>query len=204
MDLFPLVAGTLQSRDTCAHFVVENFRSAARDGLQSRLHQTLNRFSYANLGNFRDAQNFRRGKAVPMHLRVARLQRAQEIFVVADLQIGMQAALQQNSGAAKLQHLVDFFVDVLERQNVAVFRPERAIERAERTILGAEIRIVDVAVDLVSRDTRVVLLQAHLVRFHADADEVVGFQHFERLAFRQSQDLSLSSRQQFVAVRPNL
>ena len=43
---------------------------------------------------------------------IARLERAQQIFVVADLQVGMQAALQQNSGAAELQHLFDFLVDV--------------------------------------------------------------------------------------------
>jgi hypothetical protein len=123
-----------------------------------------------------------------MHSRIARLQRAEKILVVADLQVGMEATLQQDSRAAELEHLVDFFVDFLERQDVAVSRAERPVERAEGTILGAEIRVVDVAVDLVGHDARVVLLQAHLVRFHADADEVVGFQHFERLLFRESQD----------------
>src|SRR5258708_39138061 len=84
-----------------------------------------------------------------MHLRIARLQRTQQIFVITDLQIGVQPALKKNSGAAELQHLVDFLEDFLERQDVAVFRAEWAVERAEGAILRAEICVVDVAVDLV-------------------------------------------------------
>src|SRR5690349_15888517 len=106
-----------------------------------------------------------------------------EMLELGGTGILMQAALQQDSRATELQHLVDFLVNLLEGQDVAVFRAERAVERAERTIFGAEIRIVDVAVDLVSDHPRIVFLQTHFVRGHAEADEVVGFEHFERLLF---------------------
>ncbi len=99
--------------------------------------------------------------------------------------------MEQNSGATELEHFVDFFVDVLEREDVAVFGAERAVEGAEGTVFGAEIRVVDVAVDLVGDDAGVVFLQAHLVRGHAEADEVVGFEHFEGLLFGQAQEFSL-------------
>src|ERR1700731_1945023 len=121
-----------------------------------------------------------------MHLRIARLQRAQQIFVIADLQVRMQPALEQNSGAAEFQHFVDFLVNLLERKDVAVLGAERPVEGAKRTILGAEIRVVDVAVGLVGDHAWVVFLQAHLVRGHAEAHEVIGFEHVESLLFCQS------------------
>src|SRR2546427_1880852 len=109
------------------------------------------------------------------------------MFVVANLQVRVQTALEQNSGAAEFQHFVDFLVDVLEGQNVAVLGAERTVERAEGAIFGGEIGIVDVAIDLVGDDAGIVFLQAHLVRGHADADEVIGLEHFESLLFCQSQ-----------------
>ena len=121
-----------------------------------------------------------------MHLREARLQRAQQVFVIADLQIRVQPALQQNTCAAELEHLFDLLVDILERKYVPVFRAERSVKRTERTIFRAEIRVVDIAVDLVRDDTRIIFLQPHLMRRHADAHEVVGLQHVERFLFGQS------------------
>ena len=38
-----------------ANFVVQNFRAAAGNRVQARVHQPLNRFAHAQLGNFRDA-----------------------------------------------------------------------------------------------------------------------------------------------------
>ncbi len=188
VHFFPVVTGALQTRNPRADFVVEDFRATAGNGLQPRVHQALNCFADADLADLRDAQNFGRRKAVQMHLRVARLQGAQQIFVIADLQVRMQAALEQNSGAAEFQHLVDFLVDLLKRQNVTVLGAERTVKRTEGAILGAKIRVVDVAVDLVSDDAGVVFLQAHLVRGHADAHEVIGCEHLQSLLFRQCHD----------------
>ncbi len=111
------------------------------------------------------------------------LQRAQQILVVADLQVRMQSALQKNPCAAEFQHLVDFLVDALKRQDVAVFRAQGPVERAERAIFRAEIRVIDVAVDLVSDHARIVFLQAQLMRGHADAHQVIGLQQFQRFLF---------------------
>src|SRR6266478_5963710 len=105
----------------------------------------------------------------------------------------MQSALEQNSGAAELQHFVDFLVDLLEGQNVAILGPERAVERAEGAILRAEIRVVDVAVDLIGYNTWVVFLEAHLVRGHSDAYEVIGFKHLQGFLFGQSHKYSFST-----------
>ena len=117
---------------------------------------------------------------------IALLDGPQKIFVILDLQIRVQAALQQNSVAAEFEHLFDLSINFVEREDVTLFGAERAIERAEGTIFCAEIGVVDVAVDLIGGDARVGLLQAHLVRFHADAEQVIGFEHVEGLLFGQS------------------
>src|SRR5258705_5658652 len=186
MDFFPIVAGAFEARDFGANFVVENFRAAARDGLQAGVHQALNGFAHADFGNFSVAQVFGGGEEVQMTLRKARFQRALQIFVVADLQVGMQSALQQNSGAAELQHLFNFRVDGFKGEDVAVFGAERAVEGAVGAVIGAEVGVIDVAIDLVSDHARVVLGQAHLMRLHAEADQVVGVEHVDGLLFGQA------------------
>ena len=98
----------------------------------------------------------------------------------------MQPALQQHAGAAQLDHFFDFFVDGFERQNIAVLGAQGTIKRAERAIFRAEIRVIDVAVDLVGGDARVGFLAAHFVGRHADAEQIVGLKQIERFLWRQS------------------
>ena len=112
--------------------------------------------------------------------------RAQHILVELDPQIRVQPALEQDARAAHLDHFLNFFVDGFERQDVAVFRAQRAVERAERAIFRAEIRVIDVAVNLVGRNARVRLLAAHFVRGHSDADQVIGIEKIERFLWCQS------------------
>jgi len=190
MHVFPIVARALKSRDFGTDFVVENFRAAAGNGGEARIHETKNDILDTELTDFRHAQNFRRRKAVQMYLRIALLDGAQKIFVILDLQIRMQAALEQDAVAAELEHLFDLAVNFLEGKDVALFRADRAIERAEGTILRAEVRVIDVAVDLVGGDARVVFLHAQLMRFHADAEQVIRFQHFQGLLFGQCHELA--------------
>ena len=153
--------------------------------MQSRLHQTANHVFDAEFADFGDAENFRRGKAVQVDFGITGFQRAQEIFVVVDLQIRVQAALQQDPGTAEGQHFVDFLVNVFEGKDVALFVAEGAIERAERTVFCAEIGVVDVAIDLIRGDARIVLFKAQLVRLHSDADQIIGFKQSNGLLFGQ-------------------
>ena len=101
----------------------------------------------------------------------------------------MQAALQQNSIAAQLDHFLDLFVNRFEGQDVTVLGADRTVERAEGTVFGAEIGVINVAVDLVGRDARIGFAAAHLVRGHADADQVVGIEKIERFLFGDAHDL---------------
>src|SRR5260370_37509317 len=90
------------------------------------------------------------------------------------LQNGMQTALKKNAVAAEFEHLFDFFENFLEAEDVAVFGADGAGEGAEETLLGAEIGVVHVAIDLVGGDARIVLCDAERVRGHADAVQVIG------------------------------
>ncbi len=92
----------------------------------------------------------------------------------------MQPALQQDAGAAELDHFDDLFIDGLERKQVTFLRSQRTIERAERAVLGAEIGVIDVAVDLVGDHPRVGFLAAHFHGGHADSDQIVGAKQVER------------------------
>ena len=61
---------------------------------------------------------------------------------------------------------------------------QRTIKRAEGAVLGAEVGVIDVAVDDVGDHAFGMQLAAHRVGFHADADQVVGLKHLQRLLFR--------------------
>ncbi len=185
VHVFPIVAGAFEARDFGPDFVIENFRAATGDGLQAGVHQASNGVFDAELAYFRDAKNFRCGKTVQVNGGKTLLDGAKQIFVVVDLQIGMQAALKKNAVAAEFQHLFDFLKNFVEAENVAVLCADGAVERAEGTVLGAEIGVVDVAINLVGGDTRIVLFQAELMRGHADTNEVIGFEHVESLLFGQ-------------------
>ncbi len=98
----------------------------------------------------------------------------------------MQTALQQHSRAAQLHRLAHLVVDGFEIEDVAFLRQlafERAVEGAEGAVLGAEVGVVDVAVDDVGDHTFGMQLAAHRIGFHADADQVIGAVHLERFSF---------------------
>ena len=116
----------------------------------------------------------------------------QHLLVPVDLQIGMQAALHQHAGAAQFDGLANLVVDGFELEDVSLFRRwplQRPVERAEGAVLGAEIRVIDVAVDDVGDDAFGMQLAAHRVGFHADADQVVGTEQVEGLLFGQGHGL---------------
>ena len=111
MHLLPFIGGTLQTRDAMPDFVVKDFRAASRNGAQARIAQPRDSIPYGKARDFGDAEHFRRRKTMQVNLREALLDRAQQIFVVVDAQIGMQSALHENAGATEGYGLFDFLQD---------------------------------------------------------------------------------------------
>ena len=79
----------------------------------------------------------------------------------------------------------NLLVDRLEVEDVAlggrVLPFERPVEGAEGAVLGAEVGVVDVAIDDVGDDALGVQPAADGVGFHAQADQVVGVEVVEGL-----------------------
>jgi hypothetical protein len=97
-----------------------------------------------------------------------------EVFVPLDLQIRMQAALHEHTGAAKVDGFLDLAEDSLLVVDVALGVPHRPIKGAETAILGAEIRVIDVAIYDVRYHSVGVELAPDGVRNHTNTDQVIG------------------------------
>ena len=93
----------------------------------------------------------------------------------------MQSALHQNAGATERQGLINFLINGLERLDVSFSGSHGPVERAEGTILGAEVRVVDIPIDLVGDYTRGMQPLANGIGFHGDCQEVVGSEKIKRL-----------------------
>src|SRR5262249_44672393 len=109
--------------------------------------------------------------------RVTRLDRAEQILVVVDPEVGMVTALHQETGAADRQRLFDLLEDDRLGQDVALARVAgAAVERAEVAVRVADVRVVQVAVDYERDARRIDLPVAQLVRGAPDGDEVARFE----------------------------
>ncbi len=86
----------------------------------------------------------------------------------------MQAALHQDAGAAQIDGLLNLVEDHVLGMHVAFLVAHGPVEGAEAAILGAEIGVVDVAVDDVADHAVRVQLAADRVGRHADADQIVA------------------------------
>ena len=114
----------------------------------------------------------------------ALLDRRQQILIPLDLQIRVQAALHQDAGSAQVECFLNLVEDDLVREDVALGVAHGAIEGAEAAVLGAEIGVVDVAVDDVADHAFRMELAPDGVGLHADTDEVIGCEQFYSFLFR--------------------
>ena len=113
---------------------------------------------------------------------VAALDRAEEILVELDPEIGVVTALHQHPGAADRERLLDLLEDDRLRQQVALAHVARAaVEGAEVAVGDADVRVVDVPVDDERDAVRIGRAIADLVRDAPDRDEVARAQERHRL-----------------------
>src|SRR5260370_18394946 len=87
----------------------------------------------------------------------------QQVFVPLDLEVGMQPALHQDAGAAEVERLLDLREDYFVGMKVPFGVAHGPVERAEAAILGAQIRVVDIAVHYVAYDAVRMQLPPHSV-----------------------------------------
>src|SRR5207237_4151491 len=94
----------------------------------------------------------------------------------------VSGAVEKNSGPSQIDRLLDFLADLIEGQDVGVgILRGRTVERAELATVDADVCIVDVAVDDVGRDLRVVLPVADLVGRGAESEEISLLEQRDRV-----------------------
>ena len=86
---------------------------------------------------------------------------AKEILVPGDGQIGVEPALQEDLHASGVDHLLQLLPQHFAAQHVAFGVPDRPVEGAEAAARGANVGVVDVAIDDVRDHALGVLLLAH-------------------------------------------
>src|SRR5262249_42900416 len=182
----PLVRLRLLGRDLVAYTVDEDLAAAAGDRVEPGVTQSRDRLPQRQLAAARDVLHLRRRQRVQVDL-VTRLDRAEEILVVVDVEVGMMSALHQQAGAAERECLLDLLEDDRLRQEVALARVAgTAVEGAELAVRVADVRVVEVPVDDEGDPRRVGLAVADLVRSTADRDEVARLQQGQRLVVRDA------------------
>ena len=163
------MVAVVRKPNSMPHFVVEDFGARPRNRVEPGVHQASDRFPHAQAADFRQVQNLGRGKAVKVQVRIARPDRAQQALVVIHFERGMQPTLHQNPSPTERQRFVNLMKDGLERLDVAFRRTDGAVKSAEGAVFGADVRVVDVAVNLISDDVSGMHPPAHRIGFHSDA-----------------------------------
>ena len=177
------------------NFVVQNLRAAAGQRIEPGIPQTRQRIIQRQSADFRNIHDLRRRKTMAPDLEPG-LDRPQQILIPFDLQLRMQPALHQNAGAAQVDGFLDLFEDSLVRMDVTLGVPHRPVERAEAAIFGAEIRVIDVAIDDVADHSFGMQLAADRVGRHSDPDQIVAVIQVDRFgAGHHALISSLSNRE---------
>ena len=150
MDLGPLRRRRLRERpDALAHLVLEDLGAAARHGLEPRLPEPLEHVRDVRPLLLREEVDLGRRERVPVHARISLAQEREELLVERERQLRVDAALQEDARAAERDRLLDLLPDLLEREDVALRVARGPVERAERAAVDADVRVVDVPVDLI-------------------------------------------------------
>ena len=98
--------------------VIQNLRAAAGNGIEAGVHEPLDGVAQAEAADVGDVGDFGSGEAMQVD-RETLLDAAEEVLIPLDLEIGMQAALHQDAGAAEVERLLDFLEDGFLGENIA-------------------------------------------------------------------------------------
>src|SRR5207253_10537789 len=108
-----------------------------------------------------------------MNLGKSLLDATQHLLVPVNFQIGMQAALHQHARAAEFDGFANLVVDRFQIEDVPLFSfgsLQWTIKRAECAVLGAEVRVINIAIDNVSNHALGMQFAPYGVGLQSDAD----------------------------------
>ena len=168
----PLVCRGLGPRpDLTAGVILENFCSAARDGVETGGDETLEDLANRHLFELRQIPDLGHRKSVEVDLGKGLFEIGKQRLVVRNPELRMDPPLEENAGAATGDGLRDLGRDLIEGQNVGFGVLDGSVERTETAAVDAHVRVVDVAIDDVGGDVIGILATAHRVRRLAELEQ---------------------------------
>src|SRR5262249_41979417 len=147
VDVEPFVGEALVDGHRLADAIDEDFAAAAGEAAHAGFLEPAQHLAEWQLVDLVEVPQLRRTESVEVHSGKVLLQIAEQLFVPFELEARMQAALHQDLVAAQVHGFLNLLVEYLARQHVGVGVGALAIEGAEVTDGGANVRVVDVAVD---------------------------------------------------------
>src|ERR1700722_6410165 len=130
---------------------------------------------------------------VPDFVAKAILDGSQQVFIPFNLQVGVQAALHQNTGTAQIDGFLNLVEDHILRMHVAFLVAHGTVEGAETAILSAKIGVVDISVYDVAHHAVRMQLAAHRVSGHPNADQIVAVINIDCFLARHHTETFFSS-----------
>ena len=172
-DVDPLLGRALGvGQHVLADLVREDLGAAARNRHEPRGLQTRDHVVEAHPLLLGDELDLGRREGVEVAGRVVGAQIPEQILIVGERQVRMDAALHEDARAVERQRLLHLAADLLERQQVAFGIARLAVEGAEPALVDADVGVVDVAVDVVGGDRGIVEAVPHLVSGQAQVEQV--------------------------------
>ena len=141
----------LSGQSIGANVVVENLGGGAGQRLQPGVLQPCEVRHEVLLGSTRTLEDLERAEGVDVDRGRARAHRGHHVDVVVAVELGMDATLETDLGGALGFGLAHPLADLVERQEVGVAakveRQRTLREGAEAALEGADVGVVDVAID---------------------------------------------------------
>jgi len=121
-----------------------------------------------------------------MHLREALLDAGEDVLEPADVEVGGEAALHHDRGAAEVERLLDLAMDLCRREQVTLTAPRALVEGAEAAARDAVVGVVDIAVDDEGDLAPGVQAATYLVGAEAELEQVAAFEEVESLGIAET------------------
>ena len=133
---------------------------------------------------------------------VGALHPAEGVFVPRERELRVEATLQENLHAARVDDLLEFGPKNLAREHVPFAVTDGPVECTEPAACGAHVRVVDVAIDDVRDDPMRVLAQSNRVGREAQVEErgfveeALALGHRKSFAFGSARENSVEAWRQ--------
>src|ERR1051326_5104044 len=125
--------------------IVQNLSATARQTIHACKMQLVQYFGLWPFHDTGDILYLDGRKGIGLNLIVP-FDILQQVDIIIELEIRMNAALQEDTRTAPGQQFFDFFADLLVAQQVTLWTGRLAIESAEAAVDDADVGVVDVAV----------------------------------------------------------